>query len=226
MKHHFHYYVLILLIIIISIIFYIIKHLKDEEEEYYAPSLDKIVSGTVTTAKDLKGYALEKWYQLKAYLQKHYRDALIRKIFKFLNNSNLVYLGKIQDPKLNPQIKQRKTVTGQNEPTLLQSFCTRVRNNKEQSKMWLLAILKNNIYDYLFEQWKLKNTLYRAILGLGENFGFLTADEILEKFINEIINEEYDLIVERLQAFENKEGINICSGKKPSTIGKFLKKIF
>jgi hypothetical protein len=219
-------YLLIIMIILSIIIIYQLN--KQKDDEYYEFTADKLVSGTIASAKDLKNYSLEKWYELKAFLKKHYKEALIRKLFKFLDNSNLQYLGKVQDPTINPQIKLklRKTVTGPNESTLLQSFCSRVKNNKEQSKKWLLLILQNNIDDYLTEQWKLKSTLYRAILSLGENYGFLTGEEILQKYINEVINEEYDVIIEQLMKFVNYEGINVCSGKKQSKISSFIKNIF
>jgi hypothetical protein len=215
-------YLLVIILILSIVIIY------KKNNEYYEFTADKLVSGTISTAKDLKDYSTEKWIKLKAYLRKHYKEQTIRKIFKFLNNSNLQYLGKVQDPTINPEIKlkQRKTITKLGEPTLLQSFCTRVKNNKEQSKKWLLLILQNNIQDYLYEQWKLKNILYRGILTLGENYGFLTGDEILEKYINEIINEEYDIIVDHLMKFVNYEGINVCSGKKQSKIGSLFNKIF
>lgn len=215
-----------LLIIIFILCIVIIK--KQRDNENYEFTADKLVSGTISTAKDLKDYSMEKWYELKAFLKKHYKTALIRKLFKFLNNSNLKYLGKVQDPTANPEIKLmlRKTVTQSGESTLLQSLCARVKNNKEQSKKWLLLILQNNIDDYLYEQWKLKNTLYRAIISLGQNYGFLTGEEILQKYINEVINDEYDLIVDELMKFVNYEGINVCSGKKQSKIGTFMKNIF
>jgi hypothetical protein len=218
---------LLLIVLILSIVI-IFQLKKQKDDEYYEFTTDKLVSGTLATAKDLKNYSSEKWIQLKKFLKKHYKEMLIRKLFKFLNNSNLQYLGKVQDPTINPEIKlkYRKTVTDLDEPTLLQSFCTRVKNNKEQSKKWLLLLLQNNIHDYLYEQWKLKSTLYRAILSLGENYGFLTGEEILQKYINEIIHEEYDLIIDHLMKFVNYEGINVCSGKKQSKIGSFIKNIF
>ena len=63
-----------LLVIIIILSISIIYQRKNEE--YYEFTVDKLVSGTISTAKDLKDYSEEKWYELKAFLKKHYKTAL------------------------------------------------------------------------------------------------------------------------------------------------------
>jgi hypothetical protein len=211
--------VLVILLIIVFISVYLIK----SGDEYYEMTASQIYQGASMTAKDLSQYVTEKWNKLKYYLKVHYKEALVRKMLKFLNNSNFTYLGKIQDPNLASDINliPRETVT--NGPSLLQQFCAVANNNSKQvSKAWLMNILRNNFNDYLIEQWKMKSTLHRAILSLGQNFGFLTGDEILQKYMKEIINEDYDYILNNLKTFENKQGVNICTGKKSSLFGKFF----
>jgi hypothetical protein len=79
---------LLLIVLILSIVI-IFQLKKQKDDEYYEFTTDKLVSGTLATAKDLKNYSSEKWIQLKKFLKKHYKEMLIRKLFKFLNNSNL-----------------------------------------------------------------------------------------------------------------------------------------
>lgn len=214
------YVICIALIILLVIVCLIIKNIHNKEN--YEVTAGKILSGTVQTGKDIANYAKEKWVQLKNYLKKHYREAMIRKMFKFLNNSGLKYLGPDQDFAKNEFLKQRMLYTEAGKPTLLQRFCVLSKENKEKSKMWLINLMKMNFNDYLHEQWKLKSTLKRAILALGENFGFMSGEDILNKYILEIINEDFDGIITALNAFENKEGVNVCAGKKKSILSKLF----
>jgi hypothetical protein len=187
--------------------------------EYYEMTASQVLEGASKTSKDLADYVANKWKELKYHLKIHYKEALIRKLLKFLNNSNFTYLGKIQDPKY-PNLILRKTVTSG--PSLLQQYCLMAKKGDAISKAWLMNILTNNFNDYLNEQWKMKSALHRAILNLGQNFGFLTGEEILEVYIKEIIDDDYNYVLTALKQFENKEGVNICTGKKSSFFSRLL----
>ncbi len=222
-------FLLLLIIAILSIL--IIYKLNNPSIENYrvSLSLNEIMNNLDNKISDIKYYSQDKIEELKDYLKNifknNFMDIIIRKLFKFLNNSEMKYLGKNQDIKTNPNFKLRKTITGIDEPTLLEMFATRVKIDKNSAKKWLLNLIKDNLDDYVYEQWKLKNTLYRAILSLGNNFGFLTPEDFLKKFLMELINEDYNDIVNQVNSFVNKNGINVCSGKKTtsSMLKDFLK---
>ncbi len=209
----------ILIVILLIILLY--KH-KDEQEYYRELTASKLISGSIQSGKDLINYTSEKWLQLKNFLREHYKEALIRKMFKFLNNSDLEYLGPDQNIDKNPYLRKRKLRTSYNTPNLLQMYCKFANTTKDNGKQWLINIMKANFDDYLYEQWSLKSTLKRAILNLGQNFGILSGEDILNKYILEVINENYGEILSKLTAFENKNGINVCSGKKKSIISKLF----
>ncbi len=193
-------------------------------EEYV--DVTTVAKGTIQSAKDLAGYAQEKWIQLKDYLRNHYREALIRKMFKFLHNSRLIYLGPEQDPKKDSTIRKRKTVTSESQDTLLQLLCAKMKSNPSTARTWLINVLKVNMDDYLFEQWKLKNPIYRAVLAMGENFKFLTGEQILNKYLIELLmnEEDYADIRKSLKEFE-RYGVVVCSGKKTGGLLSYIKKI-
>ena len=214
---NFNMLILVVLILITLILVYICY----SNEEYYEITASGLYQGAVGTAKDLSQYANEKWNKLKHELKLHYKEALVRKLLKFLNNSNFTYLGKIQEPSPGINLIERETVT--TGASLLQQFCLVANKySKSESKAWLMNVLRQNFDDYLIEQWKMKSTLHRAILSLGKNFGFLTGDEILHKYMKEIIDEDYEYILNKLRSFENKQGYNICTGKKSSVFGKIF----
>ena len=216
-----HIIILVLLLVLIGLLLW--NH--SIQEEQYEFTVSKLATGTAKTLTDVKDYAKEKWYQLRAYLRKHYREAAMRKIYKFLNNSNLQFLGKNQDIKENPTLKRRKTITGYGKPTLLNQFCAVSKQGKQAARKWLTTIMKDNFEDYLYEQWKLKHTLYRAILSLGENFGFMTGEDILGNYILDMINDddEFTLLIDRLNKFETNEGLNVCTGKKSFKLSSLFK---
>ena len=217
-----YYNYIILGLAIILVVLLIILLCRPEEEYYRELTASKLISGSLQTGKDLINYTSEKWLQLKNFLREHYKEALIRKMLKFLNNSDLEYLGPDQDIIKNPYLRKRKLRTSYNTPNLLQMYCKFANTTKDNGKQWLINIMKTNFDDYLYEQWSLKSTLKRAILSLGQNFGLMTGEDILNKYILEIINENYSEILSKLTAFENKNGINVCSGKKKSIISKLF----
>lgn len=200
------------------LLLYILSNSKNEK---YEINVSDVYKGAVGTAKDLSSYARKKWEQLKYDLKNDYKETLIRKMLKFLNNSNFTYLGKIQDPKA-PNLIKRKTVTPG--ASLLQQFCLVANNHtKQHSKTWLLRVLEDNFDDYVIEQLKLKSSLYSAILSLGNNFGILINNKVLQEYMKEIIDEDYEYILDQLKVFENKQGVNICTGKKSSFFGNLGK---
>jgi hypothetical protein len=216
---NFNMLILVVLILITLILVYICY----SNEEYYEITVSGLYQGAVGTAKDFSKYTNEKWHKLKQELKLHYKEALVRKLLKFLNNSNFTYLGENQKPSPGIDLIERETVT--TGASLLQQFCLVTNKySKSESKAWLMNVLRKNFDDYLIEQWKMKSTLHRAILSLGQNFGFLTGDEILHKYMKEIIDEDYEYILNKLKIFENKQGYNVCTGEKTSVFKKIFGK--
>jgi len=224
MKSEILHCILLCIIIILLLVFLLVN--SQHNEEHYI-DVTTVAKGTVQSVKDLSSYAQEKWIQLKDYLRNHYREALIRKLFKFLHNSRLTYLGREQDPKKDSTIRKRKFITQPGEPTLLQMLCAKVKSNPTSARTWLINVLRLNMDDYLYEQWKLKNPMYRMVLSLGENFKFLTGEQILDKYLIELLmnEEDYADIRRQLKEFV-RDGIRVCDDKLTAKgVFNYIKKL-
>lgn len=207
-------FLLLLIIAILSIL--IIYKLNNPSIENYrvSLSLNEIMNNLDNKISDIKYYSQDKIEELKDYLKNifknNFMDIIIRKLFKFLNNSEMKYLGKNQDIKTNPNFKLRKTITGIDEPTLLEMFATRVKIDKNSAKKWLLNLINDNLDDYIYEQWKLKDSFYNKLyLLIFSKVKMISFNEVLESVLNIIINNDFDFIVDKLKQYKDKRGINI-----------------
>ncbi len=204
------YFFLLLIILVLSII--IIFKLKNEkDDEYYRISYDDFLYKINSLTEDLNIYSKEKIENIKQSLinmiKLYLFNTIVRKLFKFLNNSNLKYLGKNQTTNNKP----RKTITNINNPTLLQSLCIKANINKEQAKRWLIRLIKDNINDYIYEQWKLKNTTSNKLILktlMDKNISF---DELLTAVIYQILDNDFDMVLNNLMNFKDKNGKLVCS---------------
>jgi hypothetical protein len=222
--------ILIAIVVILCIYLWSVHQAKQREvnrlaalEQFRHITATQVATGTVKTVKDLGAYGKQKWAELKIYLRKHYKEDMVRKMLKFLNYSTLVYLGKLQDEAIAAKdglkLRKRKLRTNVD---LLTQFCAEVKKNPNTAKQWLIKIISANFDDYLYEQWALKHTIWRAVLGLGENFGLMTGQDILNNYMLDIIDTDWPYILEALKNFENKAGVNVCTGKKTSILSRFF----